>query len=52
MKGHHIDCFVESLEEVYSFDTRYDSVWRVTYIDISMTEEERELIYDSINDYL
>ena len=52
VKGHHIDCFVESLEEVYSFDTRYDSVWRVTYIDTSMTEEERELIYDSIDDYL
>ena len=52
VKGHHIDCFVETLEEVYSFETRYDSVWRVTYIDISMTEEERKSIYDSINSYI
>lgn len=52
VRGRHIDCFVETLEEVYSFETRYDSVYRVIYIDVSMTEEEREMIYDSINDYL
>lgn len=52
VKGHHVDCFVETMEEVNNFPTRYESVYLVTYIDLSMTEEERQAIYDSIDSYL
>lgn len=52
VKGHHVDCFVETMEEVNNFPTRYESVYLVTYIDLSMTEEERQAIYDSIDNYL
>lgn len=52
VKGHHVDCFVETMEEVNNFPTRYESVYLVTYIDLSMTEEERQALHDGIDSYL
>lgn len=51
VRGRWVDCFVESMEEVYYFPTRYESVYRVIYTDVSMTEEERQEIHDGINNY-
>lgn len=42
VKGLWIDCFVETMDEVRRWDTRYDSVWNVTYIDHTITVGEMQ----------
>lgn len=32
VKGLWVDCFVETMDEVRRWNTRYDSVWNVTYV--------------------
>ena len=40
VKGLWVDCFVETMSEVKSWNTRYDSVWNVTYVDHTITVGE------------
>ena len=37
VKGLWVDCFVETMDEVRRWNTRYDSVWNVTYVDHTIT---------------
>lgn len=50
--GHHIDCFVETMEEVNSFQTRWDSVWAVSYETKTISAKERRQTNEWLNDYL
>lgn len=40
VKGHWIDIFVDSYDQVVSWNTRYDSVYRVYYIEHTITGQE------------
>jgi 3D (Asp-Asp-Asp) domain-containing protein len=50
--GAHIDCFVETMEEVRTFNTRYESVYSVEYVENHLTARERKVIHERFNDYL
>lgn len=52
VKGRWVDCFVETLEEVNSFPTRFDSVWSVSYEEHYMTARERRKTYEWFNDFI
>jgi 3D (Asp-Asp-Asp) domain-containing protein len=50
--GLWIDCFVETMEEVHSWETRYDSVYSVSYEKHILPINERKEIHELINNYL
>lgn len=40
VKGLWVDCFVETMDEVRRWNTRYDSVYKVIYVDNTITVAE------------
>ena len=51
--GKWIDCFVETLEEVHSWNTGYKDVYSVEFVtNQCATHFEREKLHESINNYL
>ena len=51
-RGLWIDCFVESMEEVNSWETRYDSVYSVSYEKHILPINERKELHEHLNNYL
>lgn len=51
-RGLWIDCFVETMDEVRSWETRYDSVYSVSYEKHILPINERKEIHELINNYL
>jgi len=54
VKGHWIDVFVDSYDQVVNWNTRYDSVYRVTYIEYTITGAEllsQNIEFDFNKDY-
>ena len=52
VRGMWVDCFVESMEEVYSWDTGYKEVYSVYFVDKTLSVKERRLINEWFNNYL
>lgn len=52
VQGHWVDCFVETMEEVRNFNTRYDSVYRITYKTNFLDKNERKARHELFNAYL
>lgn len=50
--GNHIDCFVETMEEVRAFNTRYDAVYSVEYVENKLPADERKILHEWFNSYL
>lgn len=46
--NHHIDVFVETMEEVQNFNTRYTTVYSVEFV----THRKDGILYERFNDYL
>ena len=49
VQGLWIDCFVESMDEVKSWPTRWDSVFRVEYITKTIDKNERMARHERLN---
>ena len=52
VKGLWIDCFVETIEEVWSWDTGYKSVYSVSYEEHEIQANERKVLHERFNHYL
>ena len=52
VQGFWVDCFVETMEEVNSWPTRWDSVYRVEYVTHTLTANERMERHERLNDCL
>ena len=52
VKGLWVDCFVETMEEVRTFNTRYESVYSVEYVENHFTSRERKVIHERFRNYL
>lgn len=52
VKGLWVDCFVETMEEVHSWETRYDSVYSVSYEKHILPINERKELHESLKNYL
>lgn len=50
--GNHIDCFVETMEEVRAFNTRYDAVYSVEYVENELPADERKILHERFNSNL
>ena len=50
--GAHIDCFVETMEEVWSWDTGYKSVYSVEYVENYLSSNERKESNERFRNYL
>ena len=51
--GYHIDCFVETMYEVETWDTSYKECYSVEFVtNQCATHQEREKLHESINNYL
>ena len=50
--GLWIDCFVETMEEVHGFNTRYDAVYSVEYVENELPADERKILHERFNSYL
>lgn len=50
--GLWIDCFVETMEEVHGFNTRYDAVYSVEYVENELSADERKILHERFNSYL
>lgn len=51
-RGLWIDCFVETMEEVREFNTRYESVYSVSFEKHILTKSERLILHERFNNYL
>lgn len=52
VQGLWVDCFVETMDQVQSWQTRWDSVYRVEYITHTLTANERMAMHERLNTYL
>lgn len=52
VKGLWVDVFVETMEEVHSFDTRYESVYSVSYEEHKLNSSERRKLHERFRNYL
>ena len=52
VRGLWIDCFVETMDEVQSWPTRWDSVYRVEYITKTLDKNERMARHERLNNCL
>lgn len=52
VKGLWVDCFVETMEEVWSWDTGYKSVYSVEYIENYLSSNERKESNERFRNYL
>ena len=52
VKGLWIDCFVETIEEVWSWDTGYKSVYSVSYEEHEIQANERKVLHERFDSYL
>ena len=52
VRGRWVDCFVETMDEVDSWPTRWDSVYNVEYGEGFVTPNDRRRIHDCINIHL
>lgn len=52
VRGLWVDCFVETMEEVYAWDTGYKSVYSVSYEDHELPTNERKVLHERLNTYL
>lgn len=50
--GLWVDCFVETMEEVYAWNTGYKSVYSVSYEDHKLPTNERKVLHERLNTYL
>lgn len=50
--GAHIDCFVETMEEVRSFNTRYETVYSVKFAENYLSGKERKIHHEWLSNYL
>ena len=50
--GAHIDCFVETMEEVRSFNTRYETVYSVEFAENYLSGKERKIHHEWLSNYL
>lgn len=51
-RGLWVDCFVETLEEVQTFNTRYDNVYSVEFVNHRLSVNERMEQHEWFNNYL
>lgn len=51
-RGLWIDCFVETMEEVQTFNTRYDNVYSVEFVEHRISINERKKKHEWFNNYL
>lgn len=52
VKGLWVDCFVETMEEVWSWDTGYKSVYSVEYVENYLSSNERKESNERFRNYL
>lgn len=52
VKGLWVDCFVETMDEVWNWDTGYKSVYSVSYPTHRLSNSERRIIHEFFNDSL
>lgn len=52
VKGRWADCFVETMEEVWSWDTGWKSVYSVKFVTSELTTRERQVIHERFRNYL
>lgn len=52
VKGLWIDCFVETMEEVWEWDTGYKSAYSVSYEEHEIKANERKVLHERLNNYL
>lgn len=52
VKGRWADCFVETMEEVYAWDTGWKSVHSVEFVTADLTTRERQKIHERFRSYL
>lgn len=51
-RGLWVDCFVETMEEVQSFDTRYTEVYSVSYAEYRVSPIQRKKMHEILNYYI
>lgn len=51
-RGLWVDCFVETMEEVRAFDTRYTEVYSVSYAEYRVSPIQRKKMHEILNYYI
>ena len=52
VKGAWVDCFVETMEEVWNWNTGYKSVYSVEYVTNRLSNRERQVQHERFRNYL
>ena len=52
VRGFWVDCFVETMAEVYAWNTGYKAVYSVSYEDHELTANERKVNHERFNNYI